>query len=198
MRDLYFQCDFSAEEFAARRGRVMERMEGGIALIAGAPEVAGFEPFRQNNDFYYLCGVEVPHAYLLIDADRKRSTIYLPEVDAKYQETDGPQLGPGDGDFVREKTGVEETAPLAGLLEDLKGARRLWLPHSAQEGRMACQDTLRHQQKSAEADPMDGRVLDAIHLIEKVKRIAPAAELVDLSPILQRMRLIKSAAEIAG
>src|SRR5438105_108807 len=44
---------------------------------------------------------------------------------------------------------------------------------------------------------MDGRVSDAMHLIEKLKRIAPSAEILDLSPILQRIRLVKSAAEIA-
>src|SRR6185503_7222772 len=110
------------------------------------------------NDFYYLCGVEVPHAYLLIDAQRKTSTLYLQEVDAKHEETDGPQLSPGDADFVRARTGVEETKSLAALVEDLKSARRVWLPHAAQEGRMVCQDTLRHQQKSAANDPLDGRV----------------------------------------
>src|SRR3954465_9100355 len=81
LRELYFQTDFEAAEFAQRRARLMERIEDGVALIAGAPEVAGFEAFRQNNDFHYLCGVEVPHAYLLIDAERKRSTLYLQEVD---------------------------------------------------------------------------------------------------------------------
>src|SRR4051812_26831561 len=197
VRELYFQNDFAAEEFAARRAKVMERMEGGAALIAGAPEVAGFEAFRQNNDFYYLCGVEVPHAYLLIDAERKESTLYLAEVEAKHEETDGPQLSPGDGEFVRERTGIEETKSLGALVEDLKAARRIWLPHAAQEGRMVCQDTLRHQQKSAANDPMDGRASDAVRLMEKVKQIAPDAQVHDLSPILQRMRLIKSPAEIA-
>jgi len=85
---------------------------------------------------------------------------------------------------------------LAALVEDLKSARRVWLPHAAQEGRMVCQDTLGHQQKSAANDPLDGRVSDAARLIEKVKKIVPAAEILDLSPILQRMRLIKSPAEI--
>jgi Xaa-Pro aminopeptidase len=197
LRDLYFQTDFLAEELAQRRARVMEEMEGGVALIAGAPEVTGFEPFRQNNDFYYLCGVEVPHAYLLIDAGRKKSTLYLQEADAKHEETDGPVLGAGDGDFVRVRTGVEETKPLSALVEDLKAARRFWLPHAEQEGRMVCQDTLRHQQKSARSDPMDRRMTDAMQLIEKVKRIVPWTEVMDLSPMLQRMRLIKSVAEIA-
>jgi len=199
LRELYFQTDFSAEEFGRRRARVMEEIDGGLALIAGAPEVAGFEPFRQNNDFYYLCGVEVPHAYLLIDAERGASTLYVAEVDAKHEETDGPQLGPSDADFVRARAGVEATKSLSALVEGLKtqGERRIWLPHAAQEGRMVCQDTLRHRQKAAASDPMDGRVSDAARLIERVKQVAPGAEARDLSPILQRMRLIKSPAEIA-
>ncbi len=197
MRELYFQTDFEAREFAQRRARLMEKMEGGVALVAGAPEVAGFEPFRQNNDFYYLCGVEVPHAYLLIDAERRWSTLYLQEVEAKHEETDGPQLGPGGGDFVRARTGIEETKSLAALVEDLKSARRVWMPHAAQEGRMVCQDTLRHQQKSAANDPMDGRLSDAMQLIDRVKSIAHEPDILDLSPILQLMRLIKSPAEIA-
>jgi Xaa-Pro aminopeptidase len=197
VREVYFQSDFEAEEFARRRARVMEEIEGSVALIAGAGEVAGFETFRQNNDFYYLCGVEVPHAYLLIDAGRKSSTLYLQAPDAKHEETDGPMLGPGDGDFVRSRCGVEETKPLAALVEDLKGLHRVWLAHCAQEGRMVCQDTVRHQQQSAASDPMDERVSDAVHLIDRVKRVAPGAEILDLSPILQRMRLVKSPGEIA-
>src|SRR6267142_6866461 len=98
VRELYFQSDFEAGEFARRRARVMEEIGGGVALIAGSPEVAGFEAFRQNNDFYYLCGVEVPHAYLIIDAAARKSTLYVAEVEAKHEETDGPQLSPGDGD----------------------------------------------------------------------------------------------------
>ncbi|HEV8606788.1 MAG TPA: aminopeptidase P N-terminal domain-containing protein [Tepidisphaeraceae bacterium] len=196
MRELYFQDDFSAGEFLARRARVMEEIEGGVALIAGAPEVAGFEPFRQNNDFYYLCGVEVSHAYLLIDADRRTSTLYLQQPDAKHEETDGPMLGPGDGDFVKARTGVEETKPLAALVEDLRGKKRVWLTKCEPEGRMACQDTLRHMRKSAEADPMDRRIFDADRLRTRVLEITPGAELIDLSPILQRLRIIKSPAEI--
>jgi len=197
VRELYFQNDFAAEEFAGRRARVRERMGGGVALIAGAGEVAGFEPFRQNNDFYYLCGVEVPHAYLLIDAERKRSCLYLQQPDARHEETDGPVLGPGDGDFVKARTGIEETKGLGALVEDLGGKKQVWLTRCEPEGRMACQDTLRHMRKSAEGDPIDKRSFETDRLRARVLEIAPGAELCDLSPILQRMRITKSAAEIA-
>ncbi|HAV22162.1 MAG TPA: peptidase M24, partial [Bacteroidetes bacterium] len=38
-----------------------------VALAQGAPNAAGYTRFRQSNEFYYLCGLEVPHAYLLIN-----------------------------------------------------------------------------------------------------------------------------------
>jgi Xaa-Pro aminopeptidase len=196
VRELYFQTDFEADEFAQRRARLMDRMEGGVALIAGAREVMGFEPFRQNNDFYYLCGVEVPHAYLLIDADRKKSTLYLMAPDAKHEETDGPVLSPGDGDFVTERTGVEETKPLAAVEEDLRKKQRIWLPGEP-EGRMACQDTLRHWKECGDADPLDTTRLPTASLLDQLSYIAENADFHDLSEILKRMRLIKSPTEIA-
>src|SRR5580765_3143705 len=108
MRNHYFQTDFTAAEFSVRRTRVIDAMKNqGHALISGVPESPGFDPFRQNNNFYYLCGVEVPHAYLLIDAARKLTTLYLPPRDDKHENTDGPQLCADDGDFARERCGVD-------------------------------------------------------------------------------------------
>src|SRR5436190_14913569 len=108
MRNHYFQIDFTAAEFVQRRVRVIAGMKpGAAALIPGAEEVPGFDPFRQNNDFYYLCGVEVPHAYLLLEANGNRATLYLPPRDEKHENTDGPQLCADDGDFLRERAGVD-------------------------------------------------------------------------------------------
>ena len=73
----YFTDVFPLEEFAARRGRVMERIGDAVAVIQGAPEMSAEVAFRQNNQFFYLTGVEVPRAILLIDGKAKRSTLYL-------------------------------------------------------------------------------------------------------------------------
>ncbi|MGA2443551.1 MAG: aminopeptidase P N-terminal domain-containing protein, partial [Tepidisphaeraceae bacterium] len=91
------QKDFSAEELADRRSRLMRLMGGGIAVVAAATEVPGFDPFRQSNDFYYLTGVEVPHAYLLMDAAKGVSTLYLPPRDEQREKTDGACLSVDDG-----------------------------------------------------------------------------------------------------
>ena len=38
------------------------------ALAARVQTVPGSsDPFRQSNEFYYLCGIVKPHAYLLLD-----------------------------------------------------------------------------------------------------------------------------------
>ena len=47
----------------------------------------GYTRFRQSNDFYYLCGIETPHAYLLLDGETKKATLFLPHRNER----------PGDG-----------------------------------------------------------------------------------------------------
>jgi len=63
-----FQKDFTPDELAGRRRRVLDAIgSDAVALIQGAEKESSHDLFRQTNDFYYLCGVETPHAYLLLD-----------------------------------------------------------------------------------------------------------------------------------
>lgn len=56
-----FQTDFSPVELATRRQRVLDAIGGGaVALIQGSEKEGTHGLFRQYNDFYYLCAVEVP------------------------------------------------------------------------------------------------------------------------------------------
>ena len=73
----YFTDVFPPEEFAARRARVMAQIGDAVAVTQGGPEMSAEVAFRQNNQFFYLTGVEVPRAILLIDGKSKRSTLYL-------------------------------------------------------------------------------------------------------------------------
>ena len=58
-----FTTDFAPAEFAARRAEVYKAIgENGLAVLQGAPSPAGYTRFRQSNEFYYLCGIEIPHA----------------------------------------------------------------------------------------------------------------------------------------
>ncbi|MCX7013074.1 MAG: aminopeptidase P N-terminal domain-containing protein [Candidatus Sumerlaeota bacterium] len=65
------QNAFPPGEFQARRRKPVEAIGSGAhALIPGAPAHRGNEAFRQYNEFHYLCGAEVPHAYLFIAGQR--------------------------------------------------------------------------------------------------------------------------------
>jgi Xaa-Pro aminopeptidase len=72
-----YKTDVSKEEFRARRAGVFEAIgPDAVALVRGSAKNRDHNTFRQNNDFYYLCGVEVPHAFFLARmplAGRKRA-----------------------------------------------------------------------------------------------------------------------------
>ena len=104
-----FTEDFPREEFAARRARVMERIGDAVAILQGTIERPGEQPFRQSNQFYYVSGVEVPRALLVIDGRSKRSTLYLPPRATGRERAQGPEIFVGS-EAVAE-TGIEVVAP---------------------------------------------------------------------------------------
>ena len=74
-----FTTDFPPEEFSTRRARIYDAIGNtGLALLQGAPSPVGYTRFRQSNEFYYLSGIEVPHAYLLLDGGRPSASLVSP------------------------------------------------------------------------------------------------------------------------
>ncbi len=105
----YFQTDFSKDEFAARRAKVFEGIgANSIAIIQGASGVADFNVFRQANTFYYLSGMETPHAYLILDGRSKRTTLYLPHRDEARERNEGKILSAEDADLIKRLSGVDQ------------------------------------------------------------------------------------------
>src|SRR4028119_559115 len=89
----FFTTDFPPEEFAQRRAKIYDEIGSGkIALVQGAPSPAGFTRFRQSNEFYYLCGVESPHAYLLLDGRRRPAVLTGRHARAGRESVEGKVL----------------------------------------------------------------------------------------------------------
>src|SRR5580765_7995077 len=87
---------FPPDEFAARRAKVIERIGDGVAILQGTTERPGEQPFRQNNQFFYLTGVDEPRAIAVIDGRAKRATVFLqPFNERREQRMFGPGLHPG-------------------------------------------------------------------------------------------------------
>ena len=74
-----FATTMPCDEFRQRRERLFDTVGSDAAvLLQGGQTNPAHALFRQTNDFFYLCGVEVAHAYLLLDARDRVSRLFLP------------------------------------------------------------------------------------------------------------------------
>lgn len=199
-----FTTDFTPEEFAARRARVYDAIgSGSVAVIQGEPTPRGYVRFRQSNEFYYLSGIEVPHAYLLLDGSSRRATVFLPHRDARRESSEGKMLSAEDAELVRELSGIDDVAPLEALSARLGALMRranleaVYIPHQPAEGLAESRDLALRRVQDRLADPFDGRVGRESGFIGLVRERFPAYAIRDLSPVLDELRTIKSEAEIA-
>lgn len=195
---------FPAEEFRARQEAVMDAIgDDAVALLQGAPSPAGYLRFRQHNDFYYLSGVETPHAYLLVDGASRRSALYLPHRNERRESSEGKVLSAEDAGEVVRLTGVDDVHGVEMLSEHL--ARRTWgpsapavyTPFAPAEGVAASRDLATRAITDLATDPWDGRPSREGHFIGLIQERLPRVEVRDLSPILDRLRMIKSEREVA-
>ncbi|HTW97786.1 MAG TPA: aminopeptidase P N-terminal domain-containing protein [Acidimicrobiales bacterium] len=198
-----FQANFTRDELAARRLAVLDRIgPDDLVLLQGAPAPSASEPFRQSNDFYYLCGVEVPHAYLLLNGRTRTTSLYLPHRDASHEASEGPRLSPEDADEAASLTGVEAVRGIELLAEDLqrlvlrRGTTRCYTPLSPAEQARSMRDQLLRARASAASDPWEDSSTREARFARRVSERFPQLQIADLSPLLDRMRLVKSPAEL--
>ncbi len=198
-----YQTDFPADELAERRGRVLEAIgDNAIALIQGAANVQGFLVFRQSNELYYLTGLESPHAYLLLDGRSGKSHLYLPHRNERRERGEGKTLSAADAELVRELTGVDEVLGIERLGYQLwryllrAPFPKLFTMLSPAEGEAQSRDEILIGLGEAIADPWDGPASRVGRFVSKLRERYPQFEIADLTPILDDMRIVKSAREI--
>lgn len=112
---------FKKEVYIDRRKRLKKEMDSGLALILGNSEVAFNYPantyhFRQDSDFLYFFGLDIPNFVGVMDIDNDKDYIFANDVDIEDIIWMGPQ--PLVKDLAAE-VGVENTASyneLAGFL----------------------------------------------------------------------------------
>lgn len=186
------QTHFPPEEFKARRAIVFDRIgEDAIAIIQGAPDPGGFVYPRQTNTFYYLSGVEISYAYLVLDGRERMTTLYLPP---SRISGDGNVLSINNIERAKELTGIDEVAPN----EDLTGirARIIYTPFSPAENQGQSRYELQLRNRTLASDPMDSRISRESHFVALLQTRHMRSEIRDLSPILDELRSIKSPLEI--
>lgn len=200
--DIYYQPHFPPEEFKARWEKILERIgDRAVALVQGMPKVNGFLFPRQNNEFYYLCGIETPHAYLVLDGKRRQATLYMPPRDWRLESAEGRILSAEDVELVKKLTGVDEVLNTQAMKEEqmpaFKEAATIYTLFSPAEGNGQSRGELRSANNSIKADYWDGRGSREENLTQLLRKRFAHAEVKDLTPILDSLRAVKSPREIA-
>jgi Xaa-Pro aminopeptidase len=200
----FFTTDFPPEEFAARRAKVFDAIgKNGIAVLQGEPSPKGYTRFRQSNEFYYLSGIEVPHAYLLLNGARRTATLYLPHRNEGRERGEGKVLSAEDAEMVKQLSGINEVASTDLLAEHLGGFARageipvIFTPFQPAESTAMSRDLAIRVIADAAADPWDGHSSREGQFISSIRTRFPQFEIKNLTPTLDKLRLIKSPREIA-
>jgi len=198
-----FTNDFPPDEFRARREKVYDAIgANALALVQGAPSPLGYVRFRQTNSFYYLSGVETPHAYLLLDATVRETRLYLPHRNHRREASEGKLLSAEDDELTRQLTGVDEVYGVDLLSEHLARfalqdhVPALYTPFMPAEGAAMSRDLATRGASDIANDPWDGRPSREAHFMSRISARFPQFELHDLSSILDQLRMVKSPREI--
>ncbi len=200
----WYQTDFPPEEFRARWEKIFERIgDKAVAIVAGASQVGGFVFPRQSNEFYYLCGVETPGSYILLDGRSRKATLYLPPRNARVESAEGKVLSADDKELATRLVGADDVQSTEAMRGDwlsiLPGGapETVWTPFAPGERSAEQRYELLAAHAAAAADPWDGRVSRESRLAELLRARYPRTKVADLTPVLDELRSVKSPREVA-
>ena len=177
--------------YVARRERVYDAIGNGVAILFAAPERIRSNdteyPYRQDSYFYYLSGFTEPEAVMILDGATRTTTLCCRPKDPDMETWVGYRYGP---DLAAQVFGFEAAynisewqTRLQQVLNHADSIYALWQHDGVADTdivslwRKLCADVAYRK--------IDGNI------------VTPAQQLGDLYPILDEMRLIKDAHEIA-
>ena len=186
---------FRPQEYEFRRGRTIDGLQasgGGILLTPSSDGTSHGGTFRQAEDFWYLTGLEVPQSMLVLDADRRRSLLFMPTWDPRFENPGRPNDFPGrpllDDYQLRSIAGIDEYRDVAEL--DAYVRERL------AEGAVLRVNAGAAGPVPEPTVPLIGSLDANAALIHRLRSDHPGAALVNAFEVVARMRMVKTPAEI--
>jgi Xaa-Pro aminopeptidase len=181
-------------DYKARRARLMEQIKDGIVVLVGAREedLGEVGRFRQKNDFMYLTGVETPAAFLLLvpaeltKAKSYQETLFIPPRNPAKERWTGVQMGPGTE--AEQRFGFMEVASADAFYDRLRVTLST-LPFKSASAPAKLYTVVAHG--------INALTVREREFTDRVKQMAPHAQIADVSSVIAEMRKIKSKDEIA-
>jgi Xaa-Pro aminopeptidase len=200
----WYQTDFPPDEFRARWAKVFAQIgDQAVLVMQGVSRTPGFIMPRQTNEFYYLCGIETPHSYLLLDGRNKKVTLYMPPRNPSLESAEGKVLSADDAAQIKQLTGADEVLSAAlmqdGWLQKLPGStpKTIFTLLTPAEGNSQARGELSSANNAIKNDYWDGRVSREANFAQLLRSRYPQATVSDITLILDTMRSVKSPREIA-
>ncbi|HZP49210.1 MAG TPA: Xaa-Pro peptidase family protein [Vicinamibacterales bacterium] len=194
---------FPLEEFASRRARAVQAVGDAFVVVQGTTERPGEQPLRQNNQFFYLTGIVEPRAIATIDGRTKKTVVYLQPDDERRRRQIDRMYGVGlvPGADAAKATGVDAVLPRAAFEPALaavaREGRTIYTPFRPEVLGSASSTDPAALARATREDPWDGRGSREEAFVARLKSAAPRSRIEDLDPVLDRLRSIKDAREIA-
>jgi Xaa-Pro aminopeptidase len=174
------------ELYRGRRLRLSQQMQRGVAVIATAPERLrnrdAHYPYRFDSYFFYLTGFTEPEAVcVLIAGDAPRSLLFCRDKDLDREIWDGFRHGP---EAAKQAFGFDEAYSAKQLDEMLPKLL-------ADQPAIFCD--------MGESNEWDARVIQWLNAVRAQARagISAPGEIRDVRKVLDDMRLVKDANELA-
>ena len=196
---------YAPEEFSARRQRLAGVLQRGTLVMFGATSPTPGLRFRQDNDFFYLTGNESLNAVLVMDGATGEAHLFLPKLSAGEIRFEGPNWIE-EPDATR-TYGFVSIQPLEMLDEFLAqrfpvqgrgvpGADTVWM-------RLSERDTVNNSRTDAAlttarrlANPFAQHPTEDALRVAALRERFPSYAMQDVTPHLDRLRLIKTPREI--
>jgi len=183
---------------AARRARLAQAMQAGVAVLPTAPERVRNRdthyPFRYDSHFYYLTGFPEPEAVLVVVAGAQpKSLLFCREKNEERETWDGFRFGP---QAAQERFGFDEAHPIteldAKLAQLLADQPALYFPVGAEAAwdarAMGWLNAVRAQARAGIGAPE--RVQDVRAPVDEMRLVKDAHEL----GLMRRAAVISAAA----
>jgi Xaa-Pro aminopeptidase len=171
--------------FLNRRAKLLDRMEEGVAIITSAPTQTRSNDteysYRQNSDFYYLCGFNEDNSLLVLIkiAESAKSILFVEACNAESALWNGARLGV---EGARERFSVDEVHDIAeysGMIKELlREHTNLYIDLYSDSARLI-------EAKNA---------AQSLHSTRGIKRHIRSIR--DVTYLIRTLRLIKSPEEI--
>jgi Xaa-Pro aminopeptidase len=191
---------YSPDEFTARRQQLAKVLQRGTLVMFGATAPIPGLRFRQDHDFYYLTGNESLNGVLVMDVPTGAAHLFLPKLSPTEIRYEGGNWLEETG--AAKKYGFASIQPLTGLHEFLArrrstpGAEQLWT-------RLSERDHVNHGRLDVAigtarrlTNPFAQQPTEDAARATALREQFPYYEMKDVSPQIDRLRLIKSPREI--